>query len=140
MASALTVGIGIFYWGVLVKQAGPEGALSEIQANTLLVTVAIAVLAFLPAYGSFAADPTRRAVALWVAVPGLAVLGYLAGFSIGGLFWVVAIVVLLAAIPAFREPTVRARTVFGWAAGAAVAWLGVGWLIIWLAGQTGQLA
>ena len=136
VASALTVGIGIVYWGTLSRQAGPDGLLAELHPNTVMVSVAIAVLAALTAYGALAANPQRRALALWVAIPGFAVLGYLAMFSIGLLFWVAGLVTLLGAVPALRGGDVRSGPVLAWAAALSVAWVGAGALLIWLSGET----
>jgi hypothetical protein len=78
VASAIAAGTGVVYIGFLIKQGTPV-----VSLNVVVVTAAIAALAVLTAYGSLGPNPTRRALALWAAVPGFFGLGYLAAFSIG---------------------------------------------------------
>ena len=89
VASAIAAGTGVIYIGFLIKQGTPV-----VPLTVVVVTAAIAALAVLTAYGSLGPNPTRRALALWAAVPGFFGLGYLAGFSIGGLLLIGGILTL----------------------------------------------
>ncbi|MGH2462193.1 MAG: hypothetical protein ACRDFZ_01030 [Candidatus Limnocylindria bacterium] len=131
LASAVAVGTGVIYIGFLVKQGSPVAPLTVV-----VVTGAIAALAALTAYGSLGQDPTRRALALWAAVPGFFGLGYLAAFSIGGLLLIGGLLSLPAAITALRGITSDRRAVAGWFAFILAAWavviavllIGASWL------------
>jgi len=119
-ASAIAVGTGVIYIGFLIKQGTPVLALTVV-----VVTAAIVALAGLTAYGSLAEVPDRRAVALWAAVPGFFGLGYLAGFSIGGLLLIGGVLTLPPAFSALRGIEVNPRAVAGWVVMILLAWAAV---------------
>ena len=117
VASAIAAGTGVIYIGFLIKQGTPVLALTVV-----VVTAAIVALAGLTAYGSLADVPEPRAVALWAAVPGFFGLGYLAGFSIGGLLLIGGVLTLPAAVIALRGIEVKPRAVAGWVVVILLAW------------------
>ena len=133
VASALLVGIGILYWGLLIGQAGPGGLASEIGPNVILFGVALVVLAVLTAYGAMASSAQRRAIALWVAIPGVAVMGYIAIFSIGLFILLAGLAALAAAIAALRPSDVHLGPVLASVLAASVGWVAIALLIFWLA-------
>jgi len=120
VASAIAAGTGVIYIGFLIKQGTPFVALT-----VGIVTAAIAALAVLAAFGSLGANPERRALALWAAVPGFFGLGYLAGFSIGGLLLIGGVLTLPAAVAALRGVPLMPRAVGGWIVVILVAWSAV---------------
>jgi hypothetical protein len=120
LASAMAAGTGVVYIGFLIKQGTPVEPVTVV-----LVTAAIAALAVLTAYGSLSANPGRPALALWAAVPGFFGLGYLAGFSIGGLLLIGGVLTLPGAIAALRGISLTLRTVLGWTAVILLAWAAV---------------
>jgi hypothetical protein len=132
VASALMIATGLIYWGFLIRQAGQEGVLAALNPNTTIFSAVIVVITGLAAYGALGRDPRLRAVALWAAVPGLVVFGVLAGFSIGVLLLIAAVPASIAAVSALGDPGVRRTVALGAAALAALAWLGVGALLLWL--------
>jgi hypothetical protein len=70
-------------------------------------------------------NPTRRALALWAAVPGFLGLGYLAGFSIGVPLLIGGVLTLPSAIAALRGFPLTPRGVVGWIVVILVAWSAV---------------
>ena len=120
VASAIAAGTGVIYVGFLVKQGTPV-----VSLTVVVVTAAIAALAVLTAYGSLGPNPTRRALALWAAVPGFFGLGYLAGFSIGGLLLIGGILTLPVAVASLRGISLTLRAVVGWTAVILLAWAAV---------------
>jgi hypothetical protein len=132
IASAIVFATGIVYGGILVRQAGPGGVVAELHPNTVIFAVAVVLIAFLAAYGAVGRAPQARAVALWAGVPGLAVLGILAGFSIGVLLLIALVPTAVAGVSALGEAGVRRRVTLLASAGAALAWVGVGALLLWL--------
>lgn len=119
-ASALAVGTAVLYLGVLLQQGTPIPPLT-----ISVVTAALIALAVLAAYGSLSADPARRAVALWAAVPGFFGLGYISGFSIGGLLLVGGILTLPVAIAASRGTDLRRPAAVGWALLILLGWAAI---------------
>jgi hypothetical protein len=117
VASAIAAGTGVIYIGFLIKQGTPVEPFT-----VMLVTAAIAALAVLTAYGSLGPNPGRRALALWAAVPGFFGLGYLAGFSIGGLLLIGGLLTLPSAIAALRGISLTLRAVVGWIVVILAAW------------------
>ncbi|HEX9737802.1 MAG TPA: hypothetical protein VGA91_01100 [Candidatus Limnocylindria bacterium] len=120
VASAIAAGTGVIYIGFLIKQGTPV-----VPLTVVVVTAAIAALAVLTAYGSLGPNPTRRALALWAAVPGFFGLGYLAGFSIGGLLLIGGILTLPVAAASLRGISLTLRAVVGWTAVILLAWAAV---------------
>jgi len=120
VASAIAAGTGVIYIGFLIKQGTPI-----VPLTVVVVTAAIAALAVLTAYGSLGPNPTRRALALWAAVPGFFGLGYLAGFSIGGLLLIGGILTLPVAAASLRGISLTLRAVVGWTAVILLAWAAV---------------
>ena len=120
VASAIAAGTGVIYIGFLIKQGTPI-----VPLTVVVVTAAIAALAVLTAYGSLGPNPTRRALALWAAVPGFFGLGYLAGFSIGGLLLIGGILTLPVAVASLRGISLTLRAVVGWTAVILLAWAAV---------------
>ena len=133
VATAIVVATGIIYWAFLVRQAGPDGVLAELGPNVVIVTGAIVVLAGLTAFGALGSAPERRAMALWAAVPGLLLLGVLAGFSIGGFLLAAAVPAVVAGLAALGETPVRRGVVLLAAAVATLGWIGFGALLLGLA-------
>jgi len=131
VASAIAAGTGVLYLGLLIKQGTPV-----FPFTVVLVTGALVALAGLTAYGSLGPDPNRRAIALWAAVPGLFGLGYLAGFSIGGLLLIGGVLTLPAAVTAVRSIPLERGAVLasiliiliGWAAVLGVLLVAASWL------------
>jgi len=120
VASAIAAGTGVIYIGFLIKQGTPV-----LPFTVMVVTGALAALALLTAYGSFGRDPSRRALALWAAVPGFFGLGFLAGFSIGGFLLISGVLTLPGAITALRGIDPRAPAVVGWALLIVLGWSAV---------------
>ena len=116
-ASAIAVGTGVIYIGFLIKEGTPV-----VPFTVVSVTSAIAALSVLTAYGSLGPNPTRRALALWAAIPGFFGLGYLAMFSIGGLLLIGGVLTLPAAVTALRGLQLELRAVGGWIVVILVAW------------------
>lgn len=120
VASAIAAGTGVIYIGFLIKQGTPVEPLTVV-----VVTAAIAALAVLAAYGSLGANPERRALALWAAVPGFFGLGYLAAFSIGMPLLIGGVLTLPAAVGALRAVDQRPRAVVGLIVVILLMWAGV---------------
>ena len=136
LASAIVIATGIVYGGILIRQAGPGGVLADLDPNTVIFAVAIVLIAVLTGYGAVGRGPEARTVALWVALPGLVVLGFLAGFSIGGLLLLAGVPTFVAGVSSLGEAGVRRSVAFLAAAAAALAWVGVGALLLWLPSVT----
>ncbi|MEX0631185.1 MAG: hypothetical protein WEE67_09535 [Chloroflexota bacterium] len=117
VASAIAAGTGVIYVGFLIKQGTPV-----VPLTVVVVTAAIAALAVLTAYGSLGPNPTRRALALWAAVPGFFGLGYLAAFSIGVPLLIGGVLTLPAAVGALRAVDQRPRAVVGWIVVILLMW------------------
>lgn len=120
VASAIAAGTGVIYIGFLIKQGTPFEPLTVV-----VVTGAIVALAVLAAYGSLGANPERRALALWAAVPGFFGLGYLAAFSIGMPLLIGGVLTLPAAVGALRAVDQRPRAVVGLIVVILLMWAGV---------------
>jgi len=120
VASAIAAGTGVVYIGFLIKQGTPV-----VPFTVVLVTGAIAALSVLTAYGSLGANPGRRALALWAAVPGFLGLGYLAGFSIGGPLLIGGLLTVPAAVASLRGISLTFRAVVGWTVLILLAWSAV---------------
>lgn len=120
VASAIAAGTGVVYIGFLIKQGTPV-----VPFTVVVVTAAIAALAVLTAYGSLGANPGRRALALWAAVPGFFGLGYLAGFSIGGPLLIGGLLTVPAAIASLRGLPRPLHAVVGWTVIILLAWSAV---------------
>ena len=120
VASAIAAGTGVIYIGFLIKQGTPV-----VPLTVVVVTAAIAALAALNAYGSLGPNPTRRALALWAAVPGFFGLGYLAGFSIGAPLLIGGVLTLPAAFTSLRGIPLTLRAVVGWMIVILLVWGGV---------------
>jgi hypothetical protein len=120
VASAIAAGTGVIYVGFLIKQGTPV-----VPFTVVVVTAAIAALAVLTAYGSLGPNPTRRALALWAAVPGFFGLGYLAAFSIGGLLLIGGVLTLPVAVASLRGISLTLRAVVGWIVVILLAWAAV---------------
>jgi len=120
VASAIAAGTGVVYIGFLIKQGTPVPSFTVV-----VVTAAIATLTVLTAYGSLGANPGRRALALWVAVPGFFGLGYLAGFSIGVPLLIGGVLTVPAAVFALRGLPLTLRAVGGWIVVILLAWSAV---------------
>jgi hypothetical protein len=116
-ASAVAVGTAVIYIGFLIKQGGPIS-----PVTTSVWTAAMVALAVLTAYGSLGRDSSRRALALWAAVPGFFGLGYLAAFSIGGFLLIGGVLTLPAAVSSLRGIPVARRASVGWALVIVLAW------------------
>ena len=129
IGAAIAVGTGFAYVVLIVRQDEPV-----FWPTFGLVVAMIAALAALAAYGGWGPTPERRAMALLAAVPGFFGLGYVAGFSIGGLLLLGAIPTTIAAFGALRtverDRLGRVVAVF---VGAVAAWAGLLVLLLALA-------